>query len=191
MGDQMRLRPVAEDDLPMIEHLTGDPDAAGEHDWLGFGDSRHWRRVWEDTRLLADDGGTLMIVRATEQLGFVTWRRRPTTRTSFCWNIGIAMLPEARGLGYGTEAQRMLVAYLFAHTQVNRIEATTDIANTAEQWALSKAGFTREGVLRGFGFRGGVWRDAVIYSVLRDEAREKVRDEPDGPDDPDDPDDPA
>ena len=33
----------------------------------------------------------------------------------------------------------------------------------------SKAGFTREGVMRGCGFRDGRWRDAVLYSVLRDE----------------------
>lgn len=170
MDDQLRLRPVAEDDLPVIERLTGDPEAAGEHSWQGWFDPAFWRRRWEETRLLTDEGGALMVERAKECLGFVSWRRQPTTRTSFCWNIGIGMLPEVRGLGYGTEAQRLLVDYLFAFTQVNRVEATTEISNTAEQWALSKAGFTREGVLRGYGFRDGAWRDAVIYSVLRDEA---------------------
>jgi RimJ/RimL family protein N-acetyltransferase len=68
------------------------------------------------------------------------------------------------------EAQRLLVDYLFAHTQVNRVEAVAEITNTSEQWALEKAGFTREGVLRGYGFRGGAWRDAIMYSVLREEA---------------------
>ncbi|MFL6053977.1 MAG: GNAT family N-acetyltransferase [Actinoallomurus sp.] len=52
---------------------------------------------------------------------------------------------------------------------MNRIEAITEATNTAEQWALQKAGFTREGVLRGYGFRDGAWRDALIYSVLRHE----------------------
>jgi RimJ/RimL family protein N-acetyltransferase len=69
----------------------------------------------------------------------------------------------------GTQAQRLLVRYLFAHTQVNRIEAITEITNRAEQRALEKAGFTREGVLRGSTFRRGRWHDQVIYSVLRDE----------------------
>jgi RimJ/RimL family protein N-acetyltransferase len=32
-----------------------------------------------------------------------------------------------------------------------------------------KAGFTREGVLRGASFRQGRYRDDVIYSVLHDE----------------------
>jgi RimJ/RimL family protein N-acetyltransferase len=174
MGDQLRLRPVVEGDLPVIERLTDDPEAAGEHSWHGWSDPRGWRRRWEDGGLLTSDGGALIVERAAERLGFVSWSRKPTTPGSYCWNIGIRMLPEVRGLGYGTEAQRLLVEYLFAHTRVNRVEATTDIANTAEQWALAKAGFTREGVLRGFGFRDGAWRDAVIYSVVRDELREKA-----------------
>jgi RimJ/RimL family protein N-acetyltransferase len=68
-------------------------------------------------------------------------------------------------------AQRLLVRYLFAHTQVSRVEATTEITNAAEQRALEKAGFTREGVLRGTTFRQGRWHDQVIYSVLRDEIK--------------------
>ena len=85
-----------------------------------------------------------------------------------------AELDEAKALR--DEAQRLLVRYLFAHTQVNRVQALTEATNTAEQWALQKAGFTREGVLRGYGFRDGAWRDAVIYSVLRHEVTEHEHD---------------
>jgi RimJ/RimL family protein N-acetyltransferase len=61
------------------------------------------------------------------------------------------------------------VQYLFGHTRVNRVEAITEITNVGGQRALEKAGFTREGVLRGTTFRQGRWHDQVIYSVLRDE----------------------
>ena len=77
------------------------------------------------------------------------------------------LLPEARGRGYGTQAQRLLVRYLFAHTTVHRIWAGTEVDNLAEQRALEKAGFTREGITRATGWRDGSWRDGVIYSVLR------------------------
>jgi hypothetical protein len=39
---------------------------------------------------------------------------------------------------HGTRAQRMLAEYLFAHTQVNRIVAETEVGNVAEQRALEK-----------------------------------------------------
>lgn len=60
---------------------------------------------------------------------------------------------------------------MFAHTPVNRVEAGTEITNVAEQRALEKAGFTREGILRGRSFRQGRYRDEVMYSVLRDEVK--------------------
>jgi RimJ/RimL family protein N-acetyltransferase len=52
---------------------------------------------------------------------------------------------------------------------VNRIQAETEITNIAEQRALEKAGFTREGVARGAAFRAGQWHDNVLYGVLRAE----------------------
>jgi RimJ/RimL family protein N-acetyltransferase len=108
-----------------------------------------------------------MVVRGGERLGFVNWRRKPATPAAFHWEIGIALLPAARGHGYGTEAHRLLTRYLFAHTTVHRIEAATEVGNVAERRALEKAGFTREGVLRGIGWRDGAWRDGVMYSLLR------------------------
>lgn len=166
MSDPVALCPVTEDDLAILEKLTQDPDAAGEFAWFGWG-PRRFRQEWAESRLLSDDGGALMVVRGDERLGFVTWRRRPTTPAAYCWNMGIGMLPEARGHGYGTEAHRLLARYLFAHTTVHRIEADTEVENIAEQRALAKAGFTREGVTRASGWREGAWRDGVTYSLLR------------------------
>ena len=53
--------------------------------------------------------------------------------------------------------------------------------NLAEQRALEKAGFTREGILRGTTFRQGRWHDMVIYSVLRDEVKLMDATAEDGP----------
>jgi RimJ/RimL family protein N-acetyltransferase len=167
MGDQVTLRPVGEDDLPIMEKLTWDPAVASEFAQFGWFDPQLWRRGWEANRLLGEDGGVLMVVRGDERLGFVNWRRKPTTPSAFYWEMGIALLPEAQGHGYGTEAHRLLARYLFAHTTVHRIEAATEVDNVAEQRALEKAGFTREGVLRGIGWRDGAWRDGVMYSLLR------------------------
>lgn len=173
MSEDVRLRLIAEDDLPMLDRFHQDPEAGGTFGWHGWRAPGLWRRLWDENSLLTEDSGRLMVVHGSDRLGFVSWRRIQTAaaQTSFCWNMGIALLPEARGHGYGTEAQRLLVHYLFAHTRVNRIEAATEVDNIAEQRALEKAGLTREGVLRGIAFRNGRWRDGVLYSVLRDEVQ--------------------
>ncbi|MGD0609259.1 MAG: GNAT family protein [Streptosporangiaceae bacterium] len=169
MNDQVILRPVTEEDLPWLENSRNDPGATGPHEWHGWSDPGSYRRRWAESRLLGDSGGTLMVMVGTDRAGTISWRKVQTGEISHCWAIGIGLAAEFRGRGCGTQAQRLLVRYLFAHTQVNRIEAITEITNVGEQRALEKAGFTREGVLRGATFRAGHWHDHVIYSVLRDE----------------------
>jgi RimJ/RimL family protein N-acetyltransferase len=170
VSEAVRLRPVREDDLEVLEGMSGDPDKIGFFNWHGFSDTRYWRRRFEKNGLLGGERRALMVETAAgECAGFVSWGAvNPGTPYEY-WEIGISLLPEARGLGYGTEAQRQLVRYLFSHTRANRIQAGTDSENFAEQRALEKAGFTREGVLRGIAFRAGRWCDDVIYGIVRAE----------------------
>jgi RimJ/RimL family protein N-acetyltransferase len=168
MTEEIALRPAREDDLPMLEELTQNPEKTGEFEWFGWSDLRRWRRGWDENGLISPEGGTLIVTGGDQRLGLVNWRRRPVTvPSSYCWEIGIILLPEARGCGYGTQAQRLLARYLFAHTTVHRIWAGTEVDNIAEQRALEKAQFTREGITRATGWRDGAWRDGVIYSLLR------------------------
>jgi RimJ/RimL family protein N-acetyltransferase len=124
---------------------------------------------------LRNERNGMLIVERIEDgrpIGTVGWHleRYGPNPQSAAFNLGIELIPEARGHGYGTEAQIQLAAYLFATTGVNRIEAATDLENVAEQRSLERAGFRREGVLRGSQFRGGAYHDLVYYAVLRDEA---------------------
>lgn len=168
--DSVMLRPVREADLPVLERFLAGPEETGAFQWIGWPDPRRWRRRWEENGLLSEESSQLMVVsESDEPFGFVSWRRIEAWGGSHYWNMGAQLLPEARGRGIGSRAQRMLVAYLFANTTVVRIEAETEAENFAEQRALEKAGFTREGVVRSGAFRDGRWRDGLRYSVLRDE----------------------
>ncbi len=160
---------MTEEDLPWLEDFRSDPVATGPHEWHGWHEPGADRRRWAESRMLGDGGGMLMVMAGPDRAGSISWRKVTTGQLSYCWAVGIGLAAAFRGRGYGSQAQRLLARYLFAYTQVNRIEATTEITNVAEQRALEKAGFTREGVLRGATFRAGRWHDQVIYSVLRDE----------------------
>ena len=166
MEDVLALRPVAEEDLPFLERLTQDPATTGEYAWAGWRDLLHFRQGWAEDRLVGKDGGVLVIVRGDERIGFVSWFQVDFA-PSYYWSIGIGLLPEVRGKGYGTEAHRLLARYLFAHTTVHRIEGITEAENVTEQRVIEKAGFTREGVMRGVFWRDGAYRDGVLYSMLR------------------------
>lgn len=167
----VKLAPVREEDLDTLNYLTGDPEGAGAHQWYGWHDPHLHRRRWQENGFLSDEGGLLMITAGGDRAGLLSWRKVPTSRVSYCWSMGIVVAPGFRGKGVGTRAQRLLVEYLFAHTPVNRIEASTELSNIGEQRALEKAGFTREGILRGGGFRDGAWQDGVLYSIVRDDLK--------------------
>jgi RimJ/RimL family protein N-acetyltransferase len=168
----VHIRPIRESELDLVASLSQDPDQAGPYGFFGYRDPGRLRRAFAENGLLTEDRGSLAVAlgEATEPgefLGDVSWHRVTTGPSSHSWNIGIGLLASARGHGYGTRAQRLLAEYLFAHTQLNRVEATTEVDNAAERRSLEKAGFTFEGVLRGACFRDGKWRDMASYSIVR------------------------
>jgi [ribosomal protein S5]-alanine N-acetyltransferase len=102
--------------------------------------------------------------------GIAGWRSIKTGGPDIgCLEIGILLFPEHRGRGLGTAAQRLLVDYLIATTLANRLQAITNVENIAEQKALERVGFRREGIMRGLAFDGGRWHDGVLYARLRDD----------------------
>lgn len=168
MGELVALRPVAERDLDLLERLHCDPDETGEFGFFGHRNPGVLRRQWAEAGFLTPQGGRLAVVGRDDRfVGEVQWHEVLQGPDSPCWNIGVGLLAAERGRGHGTRAQRLLAIYLFNHTKANRVEASTERANAAEQRALEKAGFTREGVLRGACFRAGAWRDMVLYSIVR------------------------
>ncbi len=86
-----------------------------------------------------------------------------------CMTIEYALVPSARNRGYGTEAIRIVVDYLFLSRDIPRVQAETLTENSASQRVLEKAGFTREGIRRKASFVRGQWRDDVLFGLLRDE----------------------
>lgn len=164
----VRLRPIAEADLPLLEQMAADREAFGELAWAGFISPVHVRKRYEEDGYLAPDNGRLIACLGDEAIGTVSWLKvAHGPPPSWCWNMGISLLPEHRGRGLGTQAQQRLVEYLFSVSDAVRIEAGTLVDNVAEQRALERAGFEREGVLRSAQYLDGAWRDVVVFSRLR------------------------
>src|SRR5436305_15009237 len=100
------LRPVAEADLELLERLTNDPGATGEHQWFGWHDPGYLRRRWQETGLLTAETGMLVPMLGGRVLGLVSWHRSRTGPASYCWNAGLVLAPDARGPRHGTQAPR-------------------------------------------------------------------------------------
>ena len=167
----VRLRAMQEGDLDLLTaHETPESDP-----WNAFEiqASNRFQRRFAENGGIEHEHGLLVVDKVDEMgatlIGSVSWHPVQHGPTVACraLNIGISLFPAHRGQGHGSAAQRQLAEYLFGSRLVERLEATTDVDNIAEQRALERVGFTREGVLRHAQFRRGEWRDVVIYSLLR------------------------
>jgi RimJ/RimL family protein N-acetyltransferase len=182
-GTAVRLREATLADAELIDARNVDPAWQGGFNDFGPRERRSLAdHLADGKRMVAPDRGQQIVERIAdgENLGDVSWHavRYGPNEESRALNIGIALVPAARGKGYGGEAQRLLAETLFEVFDIARVEASTDVDNVAEQRSLEKAGFTREGVLRGAQFRGGGYHDLVGYSMLRSDlpTRERHRD---------------
>lgn len=171
MHGNLELRPVVESDLDAFDLAFRSESGASSYQWFGFTPTTGLREALRTRGLLAGADNMLAVTVDGELAGRVEWLEWRWGRrdTSLCWEIAVGLLPDWRGRGVGTRAQRELVRYLFTHTRVERVQATTDPENTAEIRCLEKIGFRLEGVVRRAQWRGGRWHDQLLYSVLRDE----------------------
>ena len=169
MSAVVTLRPFTASDVDRVMTEFSTEDAVGSVQWFGFlPGSAAAHREFAETGFMTADWGRVIIEASGEWAGRLAWwKNKWGPPESWCWQFGILLRADMRGQGIGTQAQRMLVEYLLAHTRTNRIEAVTDVTNIAEQKALERAGFTREGILRSCQWRNGEWHDQIMYSVIR------------------------
>ena len=111
---------------------------------------------------------------ATEQgraLGYIQWWQRSEDDADAQW-AGVDIFigdPTARGRGVGTEAVRMLLAWLFEVRHLHRVTIDPETGNARAIRSYQKAGFRLDGVLRHNDFMRGGWVDTQMMPILEDE----------------------
>jgi RimJ/RimL family protein N-acetyltransferase len=81
--------------------------------------------------------------------------------------LGYSLLPRWRGRGHATRAVRLLARWGFDQVGLARLWAGTLPGNVASQRVLEKAGFRREGLLRGrLPGTAGSRADSTVYGLL-------------------------
>jgi RimJ/RimL family protein N-acetyltransferase len=84
-------------------------------------------------------------------------------------HIGLTLIPEARGLGMGSDVVGLLCDYGFRIRGLYRLSCETLASNTAMIRAAERAGFVHEGRLRSSSWVDGGWDDDVLLGQLRDD----------------------
>jgi RimJ/RimL family protein N-acetyltransferase len=182
-GEMTRLRPMRPDEAPQFYAWATDPEVqpfwgGRDHytDLDDFVSDRHWGPHYFDGS--QPDRGRCFTIeslpagRVTDcrSIGMVAYNRInvPERNTEIDIVVGE---PGYRDRGYGTDAVRAFLGFLFDTIGLHRVWLATYDCNVRAQRAYEKAGFRREGVMRQADRVDGRWVDAVIYGVLEHEFR--------------------
>ena len=115
---------------------------------------------WRDQRVL-----DLAIEVQGRLAGDIQARRDLEYAPPGLFDLGVAVFGDSRGRGIGTMAVSLITAFLFDEENAARVSLSTDVDNVAMRRSAEKAGFTFEGVLRGFWVvRDAPARDYALYA---------------------------
>jgi len=85
--------------------------------------------------------------------------------------LGYAIRADHWGQGLATDAARAMIDFGFGTLALHRVSAAIGPDNAASIALVQRLGFQHEGRIRDHVYTNGVWRDSLLYSVLRYEWR--------------------
>ncbi len=169
-GERITLRRFRPDDLPAFVAYRSDPAVARYQSWDAPYPEQDGRKLIGD--LLAQHPDTpgdwyqyAAALRSTgELIGDVgVGTDADDARLT---EIGYTIATAHQGHGYGKEAVRLVLRYLFAERGKHRVHARCDPRNVASVKLLESLGLRREGHLRESFREHDEWADELIYAIL-------------------------
>ena len=169
LGSRTVLRAVELADYPLIARWLNDP--AVMKFWGRAGDTLSVADVSDVESAERVRGNSRKYIidtldgRSIGQIDYydLNWQSRSA------WTSILVADTDYWGGGYGTEAMRTLLHYLFAQMGLHRVCLTVHESNVRAQRSYAKNGFVKEGLLRDWAYFDGRWENGVLMAVLAPE----------------------
>ncbi|MBM7839729.1 RimJ/RimL family protein N-acetyltransferase [Alkalihalobacillus xiaoxiensis] len=174
-GERIELRPATKDDWRRQAAWRNDPEtarlAAGTYAALySHVTIEEAEAIFEKNSVPDRTKGCLFAIYVAEtktHIGNCDYRNVNFIARSA--EVGMTIgSPEARNQGYGTEALNLLVHFLFADMNLNRVQLDTWSGNERALHVYKKCGFEVEGLLRNAEFVNGTYYDQVVMGRLKE-----------------------
>jgi [ribosomal protein S5]-alanine N-acetyltransferase len=167
--ESLILRQIRSSDTEAIYAFFSDAEVLRYHDAEPFANLERAGRLintWHD-RFLTYQSIRWGIARKDENIIIGTCGFRFWGKPMFCAELGYELSKVYWRKGIMTEALLRIIRFGFENMELNRIEATVMLENTASMNLLSKLGFTEEGTLREFGYWKFQFHDLKLFSILK------------------------
>jgi RimJ/RimL family protein N-acetyltransferase len=170
-GERVWLRPLETRDMPAYVAGINDTDVGA---WAGYRmpfsveQASAWiQRTIEQSR--SGEGYFFAVCELGDDRFIGTTWLKDVHQMDANAELAIYMDRDHIGSGWGTDAQRALLAFGFGTLGLERIWLTVSAGNARAIRSYEKVGFVREGVMRRSFRVGGQMQDALLMAILRDE----------------------
>ncbi|WP_435318730.1 GNAT family N-acetyltransferase [Haloarchaeobius sp. TZWSO28] len=167
-GDSVDLCTMEEEDIEFVTEGVNDPDVRVP---LGIAQPRNetQHEEWFEEEVSSEDDLTLLIVPRNddEAVGVIrsSWmNERHGHAMLSCW-----LAADAHSQGYGKDATRTLITYLFEERRMETVRAEAFEFNKKSNALLESIGMRHVGTLPNWAFVGGEHHDSNIYAVTADQ----------------------
>lgn len=170
-GKKIRLREYRKEDIPLRLKYINDPEiSCNLTPDTPYPMTLHEEEKWLESITTASDTYKFAIetIEKNEFIGgcsinSVDWKNSVAT-------IGIFIgCKEYRGRGYGTDAMRVLMDFIFMQMNINKIRLIVYSFNDAAIKCYEKCNFKIEGVLRQEIYKDGEYHDKISMGLLKGE----------------------
>ena len=169
-GEKVWLRPFERDDIEASLRAINDREIA---ELVGFWGpvSKPMSEKWYEEEIVKQHGErgfffTICELGSSELIGQCSFHEYLAGVRA---EVGIFMLPEQVGRGYGTDAMNALLDFGFGELGLERVGLHVSPGNERAIRSYEKSGFRHEGRMRSYRRRRGEVVDDLLMSILRSE----------------------
>lgn len=168
-GEHVDIGPIHKDALPLLQRWWNDPDVTLPLAGHVFPSTMKDQEEWYDKWAVRGDGSTVHFliydVCSDTPIGVVNLFSI-NYRNQTAWAGIYIGEKQCRGLGYGTEALRLVTAYAFGPCGLNNVTVAVHADNIGSLRMAEKVGYREIGRQRQGVRRSGQYIDIVFMDIL-------------------------
>ena len=167
--NDIAFRVIERSDLEILRKLHNDPttwinlyniDFIDENDQVEWWENLHKKK--NDKRFIICLAEKTAVVIGRLRIQNINWQHHNC-------EVGLDILPEYRGKGYGKKSYEMVLEFLFNHYNMHMVYVKVADFNPNARRLYEKVGFKETGRLPQSYFRNGKYWDYIIMSIIKDE----------------------
>ncbi|UZJ78630.1 GNAT family N-acetyltransferase [Fictibacillus sp. KU28468] len=177
-GQKVELRPVSLDDFKRTYNWRNDEETARFEAGTGFFrlsnvpmekiEADYEQSIIKLDKRETGEFSIYTLEEAPEHIGSIGYRELNMIARRCTVGIGVGH-KEYWGRGYGTDAMKIMIGFLFKTMNLERIQLDTWSGNMRAIRSYEKCGFQVEGRLRNHSYINGKYYDTIVMGLLRED----------------------